>query len=116
MNYLRSATTPRALLRLAAACALGLALGTAQAATPKVVKKVAPEFPREAMKQSVDSGTVKAKMTIEPDGKVSDVTIVEAQPPRVFDRAVKSALMDWRFEPSGEKQSHEVKLVFSNAD
>ena len=116
MNYLRSASIPRVALRLAAACVLGLVLGAAQASTPKVVKKVAPEFPREAMKQAIDSGTVKAKMAIDPDGKVTEVTIIEAQPARVFDRAVKTALMDWRFEPSGEKQSHEVKLVFSNAD
>jgi len=34
----------------------------------------------------------------------------------VFDRAVTDALMDWRYEPSGEKQSAEVKLVFKNED
>ena len=116
MNFLRSAVSSRAALRLAAACALGLTLGLAQASTPKVIKKVAPEFPREAVQQQIDSGTVKAKMAIDPDGKVTEVTIVEAQPRRVFDRAVQRALMDWRFEPSGEKQTHEVRLVFSNAD
>lgn len=116
MKTIRSIATSRAALRLAAACALGLALGAAQAATPKVIKKVPPEFPREAVQQSVDSGVVKAKLSIEPDGKVSDVSIVEAQPRRIFDRAVQRALMEWRFEPSGEKQTHEVRLVFSNAD
>ena len=41
--------------------------------------------------------------------------IVEAEPKRVFDRAVKAALMEWKFEP-GEKTTHEVKLVFKNED
>lgn len=93
-----------------------LALALSAQASPKVIKKVPPEFPREAAQQSISSGTVKAKMSIELDGKVSAVEILEAQPRRVFDKAVTRALMDWRFEPSAEKQTHEVKLVFSNED
>lgn len=95
--------------------ALALAV-SAHAAAPKVIKKVPPEFPREAAQQSISSGTVKAKMSIEGDGSVSGVEILEAQPRRVFDKAVTRALMDWKFEASGEKQTHEVKLVFSNED
>jgi periplasmic protein TonB len=105
MSFLRSATV------LAASLMLALA---AQAA-PKVIKKVPPEFPAEASKKGIASGSVKAKLTIDADGKVSDVEIVEAEPKRVFDRAVKSALMEWKFEP-GEKATHEVKLVFKNED
>ncbi|HLO93224.1 MAG TPA: TonB family protein [Burkholderiaceae bacterium] len=97
-----------------AVAALLLAVG-AQAA-PKLIKKVAPEFPREASQRGISAGTVKAKLNIEPDGKVSGVDILEAEPRRVFDRAVTSALMDWRFEAGGEKQTHEVKLVFKNDD
>lgn len=100
-------------LPLLAALALTFA---AQASTPKIVKKVPPEFPKEAAQQSITSGTVKAKMSIDAEGKVTGVDIVEAEPRRVFDKAVTRALMDWRFEPSGEKQSHEVKLVFKNDD
>lgn len=98
-----------------AAGALALAFA-AQASTPKVIKKVPPEFPREAAQQSISSGTVKAKLSIDAEGKVTEVSILEAEPRRVFDRAVTRALMDWRFEPSGEKQTHEVKLVFRNED
>lgn len=95
---------------------LALSCAMAQAATPKIVKKVPPEFPREAAQQSITTGTVKAKMAIDPDGKVTEVTILEAEPRRIFDRAVTRALMDWRFEASGEKQTHEVRLVFRNED
>jgi protein TonB len=106
-TFLRSATL------LCGALALAF---SAHAATPKVIKKVPPEFPREAAQQSITNGSVKAKMNIDGDGKVTDVEILEAQPRRIFDKAVTRALMDWKFEPSGEKQSHEVKLVFSNED
>lgn len=105
MSFLRSATVLTATLMLALAAH----------ATPKVVKKVPPDFPSEASKKGISTGTVKAKLTIEADGKVSDVEIVESEPKRVFDRAVKTALMEWKFEP-GEKGTHEVKLVFKNED
>ncbi|WP_422011966.1 energy transducer TonB [Roseateles sp.] len=105
MSFLRSATVLAATLMLALAAH----------ATPKVVKKVPPDFPAEASKKGISTGTVKAKLTIEADGKVSDVEIVESEPKRVFDRAVKTALMEWKFEP-GEKGTHEVKLVFKNED
>ncbi|SEL73664.1 TonB family C-terminal domain-containing protein [Roseateles sp. YR242] len=111
-NTLTTKTLTRGLLGLAAA----MLLATAAHATPKIVKKVPPEFPAEAARQSISSGSVRAKMNIDPDGKVSGVEILEAEPRKVFDKAVTRALMDWRFEPSGEKQTHEVKLVFKNED
>jgi len=103
------------LLRSVTLVAAGLMLALAAQAAPKVVKKVPPEFPSEAVKKGISAGSVKAKLFIEADGKVSDVEIVEAEPKRVFDRAVKAALMDWKFE-AGEKTTHEVKLVFKNEE
>lgn len=99
-----------------AVCALTLGASLALASTPKVIKKVPPEFPREAAQQAITSGVVKAKLSIDAEGKVTEVSILEAEPRRVFDRAVTRALMDWRFEASGEKQTHEVRLVFRNED
>lgn len=96
---------------------LGAALlSVAAHASPKVVKKVPPEFPREATQKGVSGGSVKAKILIDGDGKVTGVEIMEAEPKRIFDRAVTNALMEWRFEGTGEKQTHEVKLVFKNED
>ena len=91
-------------------------LSVAAHASPKVVKKVPPEFPREATQKGVNAGSVKAKILIDGDGKVTGVEILEAEPKRIFDRAVTNALMEWRFEGTGEKQTHEVKLVFKNED
>lgn len=94
--------------------ALSLAATGAALASPKVVKKVPPEFPAEAVRKNISAGSVKAKLTIGADGKVLDVEILESEPKRVFDKVSKEALMEWRFEPAAEKQSHEVKLVFRN--
>lgn len=98
---------------------LALALTAASAlahADAKVLKKVAPEFPSEATRKSISTGTVRAKMAIAGDGKVSGVEVVEAEPKRVFDRATIEALSQWRFEGTGAAQSHEVRLVFKNED
>lgn len=106
-------TSKPTLFKLLAASLLALSAASSFA-SPKIVKKVPPEFPSEATRQSVSSGVVKAKMTIDGTGKVTAVDIVEAQPRRVFDKAVTNALLDWRFEGTGEVQTHEVKLVFRN--
>jgi protein TonB len=93
-----------------------LLIATSAIAAPKVLKKVPPEFPSAATKKGVTSGSVKAQIQIGPDGKVTDVVILEAAPPKLFDKAVIEALMEWRFEGSGEKQTHELKLVFNSED
>lgn len=93
-----------------------LLIATSAVAAPKVLKKVPPEFPSAATKKGVTSGSVKAQLQIGPDGKVTDVVILEAAPPKLFDKAVIEALMDWRFEGNGEKQTHELKLVFNSED
>ncbi len=85
-------------------------------ASPKVTKKVPPEFPSEAVRRNINAGSVKAKLTIGADGKVIDVEILESEPKRVFDRVSIEALKEWRFEPGPDKQTHEVKLVFRNDD
>ncbi len=64
--------------------------------------KVEPEYPRLAKRDGVE-GRVVAHITIEPDGHVSKVVIVKADPERVFDKAVISALLEWRF-PHGDVQ------------
>lgn len=91
-----------------------LLLAPATWAAPKVTKKVPPEFPAEATRKNIMAGSVRAKLTIEADGKVSAVEILEAEPKRVFDKATIAALMEWRFDTGGQKEVYEVKLVFRN--
>lgn len=102
-------------LRRAAALLLGLAAAFAAAADPKVIKKVPPEFPGEAVRRNVTDGTLKAKLTIDGQGAVTDVQIVEAVPAkaRIFNEAAVAALSKWRFESTGKGESVEIKLVFA---
>jgi len=93
-----------------------LLIATSAHASPKVLKKVPPEFPASAVKKGIKTGSVKAQISIGGDGKVTEVNIVESTPAKVFDKAVIEALMEWRFEGNGAKQSHELKLVFNSED
>lgn len=78
----------------------------AQPATPaapsadqvRPVSTPSPSYPNEALRNGL-AGEVQVEFTINPDGSVSNVRIVRADPPRVFDRAALSAVRRWRFQP-----------------
>ncbi len=78
----------------------------------KVLAREQPEFPRDAMKQGVESATVMAKMSINAAGNVTAVTIVQATPARLFDRSVKTSLARWKFNPGPEGRSYETEISF----
>jgi protein TonB len=85
---------------------------------PAVRKGVVPiskteiEYPREALRKGIYSGKVVARLSIDEKGNVSDVKIVESNPPRVFDRDVINALMRWKFQGDGDKYIGEVEIEF----
>ena len=78
-----------------------------------VVSKVDPEFPREAAAAGVDKGLVKARMTIDATGEVTRVEVLEAQPRRVFDRAVVKTLSQWRFNTGNSGRVVEIDVNFT---
>jgi TonB family protein len=86
----------------------------ARPATPsreiKLVNRVEPPFPRGI---DADRGNVRARLQVDARGVVTSVEIVEAVPPRVFDRAVRSALQQWRYEPTGEAFSAAAEISFA---
>jgi periplasmic protein TonB len=77
-----------------------------------IVSRTEPEFPREAMQAGATSGRVKARMTIDASGEVTRVEVVEANPHRVFDRAVMRSLAQWRFNPGADGRSYEIEIDF----
>jgi periplasmic protein TonB len=72
-----------------------------------------PEYPKAAMREGINKGRVVARMNIDEKGNVTEVTIFSSDPPRVFDRAVITALKDWKFSAEGDKYIAEVELNFT---
>lgn len=58
-----------------------------------------PEYPARAMRQRQE-GSVTLEFTITEEGSTDDITVVSANPPRLFDRAAIRAVADWKFEPA----------------
>ncbi|GMU71028.1 MAG: hypothetical protein AMXMBFR42_04950 [Burkholderiales bacterium] len=75
-----------------------------------------PTYPREAIRAQVAKGRVVARLLIDEKGNVTEVIIMSSDPPRVFDRAVKSALEEWKFKAEGEKYTGEVEINFTLKD
>lgn len=74
----------------------GAAQGRAETAMP--VHRVEPRYPRRAARAGRE-GWVKLAFTITSSGRVTDVKVVDAQPPRLFDQSARQALSQWRFRP-----------------
>jgi TonB family protein len=63
---------------------------------PKIVKRIAPVYPPEALAQGVQ-GTVKLQVTIETDGSVKVLGVVSGDP--LLSPAATTAVRQWRYEP-----------------
>jgi protein TonB len=59
---------------------------------------IRPMYPREAMLAGIE-GWVKVEFTITETGTVRDPRVVEAEPPRVFNREAIRAILKWKFKP-----------------
>jgi len=60
--------------------------------------RIAPRYPRKAAMAGTE-GWVKVAFTVTETGAVKDVSVVESEPRRVFDRAAKTAILKWKFKP-----------------
>jgi protein TonB len=81
----------------------------------KAAYRVDPVFPRQAQRDGI-SGRVIAHVVVQPNGNVSEVRIISAQPPRIFDREVIRALSQWRFNPEPVGFIGEYEIVFNLKD
>ncbi len=62
------------------------------------ILRIAPEYPRAARIRGTE-GWVTIRFTINEDGTVSDPTVIEAHPKRVFEREALRAIKRWQFKP-----------------
>ncbi len=81
----------------------------------KASYRVEPTFPREALRKGT-SGRVIAHVVVSPAGTVTEVRIIQANPPRLFDREVIRALSQWKFNPEPVGFIGEYDIVFKLTD
>jgi protein TonB len=82
----------------------GIFIGQFEPTGPQVegdivpVVVIRPMYPRKAAMAGIE-GWVKIEFTITEEGAVEDPQIVDAQPPRVFNREALRAIRRWKFKP-----------------
>lgn len=57
-----------------------------------------PQWPREALIERT-GGWVEVEFTILPDGSVENPVVTDSEPPRLFDRSARRAILRWKFKP-----------------
>ncbi|PZP63743.1 MAG: energy transducer TonB [Pseudoxanthomonas spadix] len=71
-----------------------------------------PRYPMDALRAGT-SGQVVVEITIGGDGDVTNARVVQATPPRVFDRAALTAVKRWKFEPTGATSTTRRTIAFN---
>ncbi len=71
--------------------------------------KTNPRYPYRAKRLGLE-GEVKIRFLVDKEGTVSDITIVEATPPEIFDKSVINAVSTWKYTP-GELSGRQVATI-----
>jgi len=66
---------------------------------PRALREIVPDYPPGADRQRL-SGKVRLQLKLEADGRVSELEIVHADPPDVFNESAIKAFRDARFSPA----------------
>jgi protein TonB len=81
-------------------------------APPRLITRVDPDFPAEALRAGVNRGTVRARMTLDGNGNVTAVEVLDSMPRRVFDRAVVRALSQWKYNDGVPGRTIDSEIEF----
>ena len=73
------------------------------------IKRVDPVYPAEAARSGT-TGYVEVEYSIGPDGKVTDVSVIDAKPGRVFVAAAVKAVKQWEFAPGDSRGKLKVEF------
>ena len=76
---------------------------------PRALREIEPEYPYMADRRRL-SGKVRLKLKLEADGRISDIEIVSASPPDLFEESALKAFRDVRFAPA-QKSGHPVRAL-----
>ncbi len=77
----------------------------------QLVEQVQPEFPR-GMQNTVESGKVTVAFTVQPNGTVTDTSVVTASHRR-FGKPARDAVAQWRFAPIKSARAVQVEIAFN---
>ncbi len=64
-----------------------------------LVRSVPPQYPNAALRRRQE-GWVQVEFTVTSDGAVANARVLDADPPRTFDRAALDAVQRWSFNPA----------------
>jgi protein TonB len=81
----------------------------------KPVRKVKPIYPREAEDQHIQ-GRVKVRLSVDLEGNVTDVQVLSADPPGVFEESVLAAVRQYKFKKDGTTYQADQEIVFKIDD
>lgn len=93
-----------------------VAAASVAASRPVATRIVQPKFPSFARRPA---GRIEAGFAITPDGRVTDIRIVEGDATSAFARAAERALEQWRFDPaslSADASRYTQTFVFAPRD
>jgi TonB family protein len=78
---------------------------------PKVIHKVAPQYPGDAKEEGVQ-GAVVLEAVIAEDGSVRETRTVRGEDSRLVE-AARAAVGQWRFEPIKDEEGKPMELLFT---
>lgn len=78
---------------------------------PRAASKPPPTYPPRAIDADKE-GVVQVRITIQPNGAVSDAAVVAARPQGWFETAALQAVRKWRYESSGRTSTTVVEIEF----
>lgn len=76
---------------------------------PHALRVIRPDYPADADRRRL-SGTLRLQLKLEADGRVSDIAVVNATPPGVFEDSAIKAFRDARFAPA-QKNGRPVRAL-----
>jgi protein TonB len=76
---------------------------------PRALREIRPDYPDGADRQQL-SGKVRLQLKLEADGRVTDIDVVSATPPGVFEESAIKAFRDARFSPA-QKNGRPVRAL-----
>jgi TonB family protein len=91
---------------------LSAAVGFAQDAARKIVKKVPVQYPL-VLKMRGIGGTVRLKVYIKPDGSVRDTEVLGGG--AILAESAQKSVSQWKFSPGSSETIMEVSVVFDPA-